>query len=57
MGAFVSCCCEDEFKPITDLPIKDGHYIYIMRNEFYKDDVIKIGRTNNMIRRVKELNN
>lgn len=57
MGAFVSCCYEDEFKPITELPIKDGHYIYIMRNEFYKDDVIKIGRTNNMVRRVKELNN
>ena len=29
----------------------------MMRNEFYKDNVIKIGRTNNLVRRVKQLNN
>ena len=59
MGAFTTkCCCDDDDKydVITQLPTTDGHYIYIMRNEFYKDDVIKIGRTNNMVRRVRELN-
>lgn len=69
MGAFTTFCCVcdddventnseyDDYSVITDLPTTDGHYIYIMRNEFYKDDVIKIGRTNNMVRRVRELNN
>lgn len=71
MGAFTTFCCicddddaientnseYDDYSVITDLPTTDGHYIYIMRNEFYKDDVIKIGRTNNMVRRVRELNN
>ena len=47
----------NELKPLDKLPNRDGHYIYIMRNQFYKDDVIKIGRTNNLVRRVKELNN
>ena len=58
MGAFTTkCCCDDdEYDVLTQLPTTDGHYIYIMRNEFYKDDVIKIGRTNNMVRRVRELN-
>ena len=52
-----SVCCDETYYPITELPTADGHYIYIMRNEFYKDNVIKIGRTNNMVRRVRELNN
>lgn len=67
MGAFTTkcccysdkcvCCTDDEYDVITQLPTTDGHYIYIMRNEFYKDNVIKIGRTNNMVRRIRELNN
>lgn len=71
MGAFTTSCCADKddyqlvtccddsdpFKPLDVLPSIEGHYIYMMRNEFYKDNVVKIGRTNNLIRRVKELNN
>lgn len=58
MGAFITgCCIDEEYDVIEDLPTADGHYVYIMRNEFYKDNVIKIGRTNNMVRRVRELNN
>ena len=55
----VTCCddADDVFKPLDVLPSVDGHYIYIMRNEFYKDNVVKIGRTSNLVRRVKELNN